>query len=343
MTGEMARYTPSHELISGGVRQTVRGIFRQPRLLRRLCADGLRDRDLVARSSLLGRWLSLVGADFEIVYLRAIPASAEALAVFDLRRPVILRCSETDLIRATCGVSDAARQVALDALSRAAALHCLTHSAGRLVSELVSRRSHVIHPSADLAFFRPSDRRSTDGVFRLLSVTNLDWPSGLDHTLGAVRILLDAGLATELRIVGNGAEWQRTMNAVFDLGLEGHVQIDRGKNALQLRAVLDRSDAFVYGCVADGFSDGLLPAMASGLPVITTDTGGGREFVSEGVDGLLVKPRDSIGLATILADLASRPARQVSLGQNARLRVAHEFSVEREVRGFESLVQEIRG
>ena len=52
------------------------------------------------------------------------------------------------------------------------------------------------------------------------------------------------------------------------------------------------ADVFVLPSTKEGFSNALLEAMASGLPPVATDVGGNAEAVRNGVDGLIVPPRD---------------------------------------------------
>ena len=47
----------------------------------------------------------------------------------------------------------------------------------------------------------------------------------------------------------------------------------------------------------------ILEALATGVPVVTTDVGGMREAVSDGVEGFLVPSRDAAAIADALADL----------------------------------------
>jgi glycosyltransferase involved in cell wall biosynthesis len=55
--------------------------------------------------------------------------------------------------------------------------------------------------------------------------------------------------------------------------------------------------------------------MACGLPIVATDVGGVREFVTDGAGGLVVPPNSAEALARALetylisADAATRPAR----------------------------------
>jgi colanic acid/amylovoran biosynthesis glycosyltransferase len=72
----------------------------------------------------------------------------------------------------------------------------------------------------------------------------------------------------------------------------------------------------------DGLPNVLLEAMAHGLPVVSTTLAGVREAVVDGESGLLVAPRDEVGLADALERLLADGVLRARLGANARRRVA---------------------
>ena len=62
---------------------------------------------------------------------------------------------------------------------------------------------------------------------------------------------------------------------------------------VELRALYERADAFVLPSERESFGIAALEARAAGLPVIAMLAGGARDFIRQGVDGLLaVDERD---------------------------------------------------
>ena len=89
-------------------------------------------------------------------------------------------------------------------------------------------------------------------------------------------------------------------------------------------------DATIY-CLAsyrEGLPKSLLEAAACGLPLVTTDTPGCREVVSDGENGLLVPAADASALARAISRLIESPSLAKSLGQRARQRVESEFALD---------------
>jgi glycosyltransferase involved in cell wall biosynthesis len=64
--------------------------------------------------------------------------------------------------------------------------------------------------------------------------------------------------------------------------------------------ILRGLDCFVLPSLAEGISNTILEAMASGLPVIATRVGGNAELIEEDVTGKLVPSADPEAIATAL-------------------------------------------
>jgi sugar transferase (PEP-CTERM/EpsH1 system associated) len=82
--------------------------------------------------------------------------------------------------------------------------------------------------------------------------------------------------------------------------------------------LLRKMDLFVLGSLREGISNTILEAMATGLPVVATATGGNRELVTVGETGTLVPPGDSDALAEALGHYLLDEAARETQGRNAR-------------------------
>ncbi len=69
----------------------------------------------------------------------------------------------------------------------------------------------------------------------------------------------------------------------------------------------------------------LLEALAAGVPVVATNTGATATIVTEGVNGLLVEPRDTAAAAAAVARLLTDAAESTRLARNARERAREQF------------------
>jgi SAM-dependent methyltransferase len=103
-----------------------------------------------------------------------------------------------------------------------------------------------------------------------------------------------------------------------------------------------RADVFLMLSRHEGLPLALLEAMASGLPVIATDTGGIGEVVRHGRDGLLLPATPtSDQLADRIANLSGRPEVARALGRKARIRIENRFTVEGMVREYRDLFRSL--
>jgi glycosyltransferase involved in cell wall biosynthesis len=105
-------------------------------------------------------------------------------------------------------------------------------------------------------------------------------------------------------------------------------------------AVYRQADIFVLPSQNEGMSIALLEAMASGLPVVVTDTGGTAELVREGVNGHVVSWADVPTLAGVLARLVHDREIRLRMGRESR-RIAKRFSWSAVTREYVELCQRI--
>jgi glycosyltransferase involved in cell wall biosynthesis len=101
-----------------------------------------------------------------------------------------------------------------------------------------------------------------------------------------------------------------------------------------VRAALETADVYLLPSVSEGVSNAALEAMAMSLPVVATAAGGMPEAITDGVDGMIVPPRDAAAFADRIAVLLDDPGRRVALGAAARKRVEAAFSLERQTGRF---------
>ena len=92
--------------------------------------------------------------------------------------------------------------------------------------------------------------------------------------------------------------------------------------------VMRALDVFALPSQAEGISNTILEAMASGLPVVATRVGGNAELVQEGRTGTLVAAQDPAALGAALLAYGSDAGLRVAHGAAGQARVAAEFSLD---------------
>jgi glycosyltransferase involved in cell wall biosynthesis len=106
-------------------------------------------------------------------------------------------------------------------------------------------------------------------------------------------------------------------------------------------AVLRGLDCFVLPSRAEGVSNTVLEAMASGLPVVATRAGANAELMENGSTGCLVSAEDSAALALGILGYFRDPALGMRHGRAGRQRVERRFSLERMVEQYDRLYGEL--
>jgi sugar transferase (PEP-CTERM/EpsH1 system associated) len=96
-------------------------------------------------------------------------------------------------------------------------------------------------------------------------------------------------------------------------------------------------DVFALGSQREGISNTVLEAMATGLPVVATATGGNLELVVPGVNGRLVPPGDANALAAAIAAYAEDAQLRREHGRASRARAESEYSLARMLNDYRLL------
>jgi len=101
--------------------------------------------------------------------------------------------------------------------------------------------------------------------------------------------------------------------------------------------ILRGLDCFVLPSLAEGVSNTILEAMASGLPVIATRVGGNAELMIEGESGLLVPSADVPAMAQAILHYAQHPELAHRAGEVGRAEVERRFSLDAMVATYQRL------
>lgn len=96
-------------------------------------------------------------------------------------------------------------------------------------------------------------------------------------------------------------------------------------------------DCFVLPSKAEGISNTILEAMATGLPVIATDVGGNADLVAHGETGTIVPPNSPAAIAEALAPLARDPELARRMGAAGRARAQERFSLQAMVQTYQGV------
>lgn len=193
----------------------------------------------------------------------------------------------------------------------------------------------------DTERFRPPSKSADQGAVTVGSVTRF---SAIKDPLNLVEAFIElrkSGLAARLEMIGDGELYAQARAKLNETGLEDEAWLPGSRDDIpeQLR----RMEIFVLGSLREGISNTVLEAMASGLPVIASDTGGNRELIVSGINGVLVPPGDRTALAGAIRDYLQQPERRRRHGIASRDRVLSQFALNTMVENYRELYRSALG
>lgn len=98
--------------------------------------------------------------------------------------------------------------------------------------------------------------------------------------------------------------------------------LNKGKVALEERMELFKEhDIFIFPSNFEGFAQVQIEAVASGLPLISTPNAGGEEIISNGFNGLLIKPESEIELEQAINFFINNPEKIAEMSRNQKHKI----------------------
>ncbi|MFF2622093.1 glycosyltransferase family 4 protein [Oerskovia jenensis] len=166
----------------------------------------------------------------------------------------------------------------------------------------------------------PADPPDAVGPPTLLAVGRVEHVKGFD-------LMLEAFAASDLKdrarltIVGDGSELAELRRRARTLGVEDRVSFPGMLGPDAVAEALAAATVVVVPSRKEAASIVVLEAWRAGRPVVGTVLGGPRTLLTDGVDGLLVDPRDAAALAGAIRSLLDAPDVAAALGAAGRREV----------------------
>jgi glycosyltransferase involved in cell wall biosynthesis len=196
-------------------------------------------------------------------------------------------------------------------------------------------RESLVPGGVDVSRYHPPAHRASqdDGLIRILFVGRICQEKGVREAIMAVQAVQ---CRVRLSIVGvaqndtqKAYENELRVMVANDPGLSERVCFCGGLRGRALIEAFQSADFFIVPSLWDEPAPMVIAeSFASGVPVIAFDSGGLKERVRDGEDGLIVPKGDIPGLATAFDRLSSDENLRRSLGEAARKRAEKDFSLE---------------
>ena len=181
-------------------------------------------------------------------------------------------------------------------------------------------------PGVQTGLFTPVAERDIAGGY-ILSVGRLNDPRKNVGLLLEAYAKLTARHARgpDLVLAGNNGPdtpfWQR----VEELGLTGQVRFVENPSQEEVAELYRHAQSFALASDEEGFGIVVIEAMASGIPVVSTRSGGPDGIICDGEDGFLVDRDDADALADRLFVLSSNLALNRDMGRKARVKAEQRY------------------
>lgn len=184
-------------------------------------------------------------------------------------------------------------------------------------------------PGVDTELFRPAADRLRRGADRyILSVSRFDDPrKNISLLLQAFRLLVGRmERPPYLRLAGAADPGRSFWDEVRSSGLAPLVQFFPRPTRSELVAHYQGASCFVLPSDEEGFGMVLIEAMACGVPVISTKSGGPESIVTAGSEGFLTQVGHAVEMAARIEQLTKDLEINVEMGTRARKTVEQRFS-----------------
>jgi colanic acid/amylovoran biosynthesis glycosyltransferase len=242
-------------------------------------------------------------------------------------------------------------EIGLDKLvDTARAIVTETDYAARFLRQQFSHRAdrvHRIYNGLDLEEFARADFSATPPL--IIAVGRLIPKKGFGDLIRICGLLAERGKSFRCEIIGEGPLENELRRQIEELRLQNNVVLAGAKPQTQLRRRLAAANVFVLPSVidADGGMDNLptviMEAMATGLPVVSTNIGGIPEMVIENETGFLVAPGDAPAMTDAIEQVINDPSLARRLGQFGYQRAQALFSIKKNVRELCTVIKTGKG
>jgi len=187
-------------------------------------------------------------------------------------------------------------------------------------------------------FFVPREYRVGQALRLLYAGTWLD-QRGIFYIRDALRNLATRLPGLTITFAGCGVPPEE-IQRFFGNELANQVFVRPVVGSEQMQGLYAEHDVFLFPSLMEGLPSVLLEAMATGMPVITTETCGMPDVVENEYNGILIPPANAKSIEVAIQRLANSPELRQELGKTAR-ETMKRYTWERAARQLEAFYYRI--
>ena len=194
---------------------------------------------------------------------------------------------------------------------------------------------NVVLNGIDLDSFT-RDERVEQKPYRIITTASADVPlKGLKFLIEAMTEIIEEIPEAHLMVLGRAKEKGDIAKQISRLNLEEKISFHSGLSQSEVVSLYSSSHICVIPSLYEGFGFGAGEAMACGLPLISTQSGGLKEVI--GQEAVIIEAASSEAIVKAVKDLFSNKEKQLALSRAGRKRMEKEFNWMKAAEAYEKI------
>jgi len=194
---------------------------------------------------------------------------------------------------------------------------------------------NVVLNGIDLDSFN-RDERVEKKPYRIITTASADVPlKGLKFLIEAMTEIIEEIPEAHLMVLGRAKEKGDIAKLISRLNLEEKISFRSGLSQSEVVSLYSSSHICVIPSLYEGFGFGAGEAMACGLPLISTQSGGLKEVI--GQEAVIIEAASSEAIVKAVKDLFSNKEKQLALSRAGRKRMEKEFNWMKAAEAYEKI------
>ncbi len=159
----------------------------------------------------------------------------------------------------------------------------------------------------------------------IICVSKLREGKGHEYLLEAFEKAYTTNQKINLLIVGDGEKKEKLLNQIKGYQSKNNIYFFGDRN--DVKEILRISDIFVLPTLGEGMSNAILEAMASKLPIVTTNIKVNEELIRDDETGILVPIKNSTSIMNAIKKLIDNPTLRKKMGEESQKDILKRYDI----------------
>ncbi|MFA6383027.1 MAG: glycosyltransferase family 4 protein [Parcubacteria group bacterium] len=177
----------------------------------------------------------------------------------------------------------------------------------------------IIFNGVEIDRFKPDENlRNKEKFIITVGASRITHRKGFNYLIEAIAMLSPKYPNIYAKIMGEGNAKEELEQLVKKLKLDEKIEFLGRIPRENLAPFYQEADLFVLPSLNEGMSNAMLEALSSGLPLLSTNTGGADELLKDGSNGFIIKMKDASDIAEKIEKIIANKNLQDSMGKASR-------------------------